>query len=271
MSQETNHQAPGWLVFDIETVPDGDLIARVKYPHLVGNPREAIRRSMEEALSRGRGDSSFVPATFMKVVAACVIRVRKDYSVEKMVCLDAPQFRRHQVVEQFWKGVCTHAQSPLVSFNGRGFDLPVMELAAFDHGIDISAYMPRRERFKGAGLHIDLQDFFSNQGALRYFTGGLNLLAKRIGLPGKQGTTGDDVYDLVEAGRLDRVNGYCLADTLDTYFVFLRSQRMQGRLKEAQEAELRRDTLRQLKEMNPAYPGIEDYLDHFTSQGTDSA
>jgi len=26
-----------------------------------------------------------------------------------------------------------------------------------------------------------------------------------------------------------------------------------------------------LKEMNPAYPGIEDYLDHFTSQGTDSA
>ena len=126
MSQETNHQAPGWLVFDIETVPDGDLIARVKYPHLVGNPREAIRRAMEEALSRGRGDSSFVPATFMNVVAACVIRVRKDYSVEKMVCLDAPQFRRHQVVELFWKGVCTHAQYHLVSFNGRGFDLPVM-------------------------------------------------------------------------------------------------------------------------------------------------
>ncbi|MFM8932298.1 MAG: hypothetical protein ACKOS8_10530, partial [Gemmataceae bacterium] len=87
MSQEPNHQAPGWLVFDIETIPDGDLIARVKYPHLIGNPREAIRRAMEEALSRGRGDSSFVPATFMKVVAACVIRVRKDYSVEKMVCL----------------------------------------------------------------------------------------------------------------------------------------------------------------------------------------
>jgi predicted PolB exonuclease-like 3'-5' exonuclease len=267
MSSDQNHQAPGWLVFDIETVPDGDLIARVKYPHLIGNPREAIRRAMEEALSRGRGDSSFVAPTFMKVVAACVIRVRKDYSVEKMVCLDAPQFRQQQVVEQFWKGVCSHAQAPLVSFNGRGFDLPVMELAAFDHGIDISAYMPRRERFKGAGLHIDLQEFFSNQGALRFFTGGLNLLAKRVGLPGKQGTTGDDVYDLVEAGRLDRVNGYCLADTLDTYFVFLRSQRMIGRLKEAQEAELRRDTLRQLRDMTPPYPGIDDYLAHFEKTG----
>ena len=122
-----------------------------------------------------------MPPTFQKVVAACVIRVRRDYSVEKIVCLDAPQFRQQQVVEQFWKGVCSHAMAPLVSFNGRGFDLPVMELAAYDLGLDISAYWPRRERFKGAHLHLDLQDFFSNQGALRFFTGGLNLLAKRIG------------------------------------------------------------------------------------------
>lgn len=263
MTTESTHQSPGWLIFDIETIPDGDLIARVKYPNLVGNPREAVRRAMEEALSRGRGDSSFVPPTFQKVVAACVIRVRKDYSVEKMVCLDAPQFRPYQVVEQFWKGVCSHSLAPLVSFNGRGFDLPVMELAAYDHGIDISPYLPRRERFKGAALHIDLQEFFSNQGALRFLTGGLNLLAKRIGLPGKHGTTGEDVLELVEDGRLDRVNAYCLADTLDTYFVFLRMQRMLGKIKDTQEAELRRDTLRQIRDLQPPYPGIEDYLRHF--------
>ncbi|MCY2938958.1 MAG: hypothetical protein NTV55_11450 [Planctomycetota bacterium] len=263
MSTEQQNRSPGWLVFDIETIPDGDLLAQVKHPGLTDDPGEAIRRSMEDALSRGRGDSSFVPPTFQKVVAACVIRVRRDYSVEKIVCLDAPQFRQQQVVEQFWKGVCSHAMAPLVSFNGRGFDLPVMELAAYDLGLDISAYWPRRERFKGAHLHLDLQDFFSNQGALRFFTGGLNLLAKRIGLPGKQGTTGEDVLGLVQAGRLDRVNGYCMADTLDTYFVFLRSQRMQGYIKEAQEGELRRDTLRQVADMDPAYPGMSDYLAHF--------
>ena len=45
--------------------------------------------------------------------------------------------------------------------------------------------------------------------------------------------------------------------------VFLRSQRMQGYIKEAQEGELRRDTLRQVADMDPAYPGMSDYLAHF--------
>jgi predicted PolB exonuclease-like 3'-5' exonuclease len=163
------------------------------------------------------------------------------------------------MVDQFWRGVCAKPHAALVTFNGRGFDLPLLELAAFDQGLDISKYWPKRARFKPQ-YHLDLQEELSNYGASRLY-GGLNMLAKRLGLPGKQGVKGDDVAALYEAGRIDRVSGYCICDTLDTYFVFLRFERLCGRIKPSQEEELRRDAVRVARESAQIYPGVSEYLE----------
>src|ERR1700722_1668450 len=119
----------GYLVFDTESVPDGNLLARVKYPQESLTAEEAIVRAQDEARELSREGSDFLPVTFQVPVAVCVLRVATDYTLLSLACLDSPAFRAPEIVRQFWRGVSHYKDAWLVTFNGRGFDLPLMELA----------------------------------------------------------------------------------------------------------------------------------------------
>ena len=114
------------------------------------------------------------------------------------------------------------------NFNGRTFDMPLMELAAFRYGLslpgwfDVSArtYEQPRNRYNTRS-HLDLHDVLTNFGATR-FNGGLNLAANLLGKPGKMDVKGHMVQDLFNEGDLAAINDYCRCDVLDTYFIFLR-------------------------------------------------
>jgi predicted PolB exonuclease-like 3'-5' exonuclease len=220
-----------FLVFDTESVPDGHLLNKIKYPDANLSAEEAIRRAQDEAREQSPGGSDFLPVTFQTPVAVCVLRVGTDFGLQAVACLDAPQYRTQEIVRQFWRGVGHYNRARLVTFNGRGFDLPLMELAAFDHGCSARDYFQSsRNRFHGN--HIDLLEFLSNYGAFR-LVGGLNLMAQRGPGPrgaGKMDVSGDQVYRLHCEGRLREINDYCLFDTLDTYFVFLRTRVMIGEI-----------------------------------------
>src|SRR5262245_31699453 len=156
----------GFLVFDTESVPDGRLLSRVKYPVENLTPQQAIERARAEAREQSRDGSDFLPVTFQVPIAVCVLRVGADFIPQGLACLDAPHFRTKEMVRQFWRGVAHYKRARLVTFNGRGFDLPLMELAAFDHGCQAHDYFQcSRNRF--GGLHIDLMDWLSNYGACR--------------------------------------------------------------------------------------------------------
>src|SRR5947209_20429242 len=120
----------GFLVFDTESVPDGALLARIKYPRDHLTPEEAIARAQAEARDLSRDGSDFLPVTFQVPVAVCVLRVATDFTLQGLACLDAPQYRTAEMVRKFWLGVGRYGRAKLVSFNGRGFDLPLLELAA---------------------------------------------------------------------------------------------------------------------------------------------
>src|SRR5262245_19687917 len=109
-----------FLIFDTESVPDGRLIQRVKYPDEDLSPEQAIARAQQEARQASTTGSDFLPVSFQLPVAICVLRVADDLSIQALSCLDTPQFRPEEMVRQFWKGVC-HYQPKLVTFNGRGF------------------------------------------------------------------------------------------------------------------------------------------------------
>jgi predicted PolB exonuclease-like 3'-5' exonuclease len=224
-----------FLVLDTESVPDGRLIGRVKYPEEKLDPEEAIRRAQAEARERSFTGSDFLPVSFQYPVAVCVLRVGADFRLQALKCLDAPHFRPREIVRQFWLGVACY-KAKLVSFNGRGFDLPLLELAAFRYGCSgRDHFYNSRNRY--GGNHLDLMDWLGNYGACR-LSGGLDLLSKMLGKPGKMEVSGDQVYEMYRAGRLQDINDYCLCDTLDTYFVFLRTRVLSGDLTLAQEHEL---------------------------------
>ena len=253
----------GFLVFDTESVPDGALLSRVKYARDSLTPEEAIARAQAEAREQSRDGSDFLPVTFQVPVAVCVLRVATDLTPQGLACLDAPHFRTPEIVRQFWRGVAHYNRARLVTFNGRGFDLPLLELAAFDHGCSARDYFYNsRNRFQGN--HLDLMDWMSNYGAYR-IAGGLSMLAQRAagGTPpgcGKLDVAGDRVYEMYRAGKLQEINDYCMFDTIDTYFVFLRTRVLTGDLKPEDEKALARRARLWLGSRVALLPALHTYL-----------
>ncbi|MFL5328220.1 MAG: 3'-5' exonuclease [Gemmataceae bacterium] len=249
----------GFLIVDTESVPDGELLARVKYPGELLTPEAAIERARAEAREASISGSDFLPVTFQIPVAVCVIRVGTDFRLQKVTCLDAPHFRPLEVVKKFWLGVDHYEKTKLVTFNGRGFDLPLLELAAYRYGLSLRDHiLHSRHRFNGNSL--DLQEFFTNYGACR-MVGGLNLLAKMIGMPGKLEVSGDKVLEMWRADQLQEINDYCLFDTLDTYFVFLRTRVLTGDLEYDQERALVADGRAFVEGLSAEIPALKTYLD----------
>jgi predicted PolB exonuclease-like 3'-5' exonuclease len=257
---------PAFLIFDCESVPDGRLLGKVKYPSEEISAEEAVRRAQEEARGQSRVGSDFIPYTFQVPVAVCVIRTAADFALQQITPLGAPLFRPADIVCQFWDGMALylkkHPRLKLVTFNGRGFDLPLMELAAFRYRIACSSVYYRRTRNRFNGDHIDLLDLLGNSGAAR-MPGGLNLLSKILGKPGKMETAGDRVYEMHRAGQLQEISDYCMHDTLDTYFVFLRTRVLTGELSGKQEEELVERTRIWLESRVSELPGLTKYLENW--------
>jgi predicted PolB exonuclease-like 3'-5' exonuclease len=141
-----------------------------------------------------------------------------------------------------------------------------MELAAFRYGLSVPAWFnvdsksfeQSRNRYNHDS-HLDLQDLLTNFGAIR-MSGGLNLLAHLIDKPAKSGIDGSQVQDLYYDGHVDQINDYCRCDVLDTYFVFLRSRVLLGRLSLQDEQVLTDLTRQMLTDQADEHPAYRHYL-----------
>jgi len=228
------------LIFDVESVADGELVSKVRYPEQDLSPAEAIATYQDE-LVETRG-TTFIPHTFQVPIAVVIAKLAPDLRLIDLVSLDEPEFRSHIITEHFWRGWEMYKYPQWVTFNGRSFDMPLMELAAFRYGIPLGkwfggeGYKARRNRFNTAA-HLDLQELLTNFGAARC-NGGLNLMAQLLGKPGKIDTRGDQVQQLYDDGQLQAISDYCRCDVLDTYFVFLRTQVLMGQTTLDQEQQL---------------------------------
>ena len=255
-----------FLVVDSESIPDGRLLNIVKYGGRGFTEEQAIEQAREDAREdcrrKGQTESDFIPVTFQIPVAVCVARVAADFSLQAVASLDSPLYRPREIVKKFWLGLSFYTRTKLVTFNGRSFDLPLLELAAFRYGFPAKEYFARgRNRFNG---DLDLMDWMTNFGACRGFAGGLDLLAKMLGKPGKLDVSGHQVYEMYRAGRYQDINDYCMFDTLDTYFVFLRTRILTGDVTPEQEAELVAKAKKTLAAQTGDLPALKHYLDQWT-------
>jgi len=219
-----------FAIVDIETRIDKALVKSVLHRHEDVTDEEAYERSRVALVARSPGGSDFFPVAFhvpVSVVIGAVDEARVLTCVE--VLLAGERYGEEAVVREFWERL-EQFRGTLVTFNGRGFDLPVLELAALRHGCRIPGYFKGRYRYRYSDeAHYDLYDFLTNCG-MYSVRGGFHLLAQLIGLPGKGEVDGSSVQGLWEAGRLADIHAYCRRDVIQTYFLFLRLELMRGRM-----------------------------------------
>lgn len=195
-----------YLVLDIETVPDAELY----------RPPEGSKPE----------DRPFPPLYAHRPIVLGVCWLDEAYGFRRLGVIGESKDERQMLADfsQFADDYRPH----LVTFNGRGFDLPVIALRCLRQGVPLRFFFQDRDyryRFSDAG-HIDLYDFISEHGAAR--VGSLDALARVIGLPGKCGLDGSQVEGLYNAGELETIKRYCLCDVAQTTFLFLRYRLMQG-------------------------------------------
>ncbi len=206
---------PEYLVLDLETVPD------------------TTRWSRPE-VAPGK-EAPFPPSWAHRVIVIGCLWLDGDYQLRRIGVIGGPagdgdaDTVEAALLEDLSRFV--GKQRPvLVTYNGRTFDLPVIMLRSLCHGVPLPWYYQEkgvRYRYSEEG-HIDLCDWLADHGATR--SGSLDAIARLCGLPGKVGVDGSQVQGLYETGQLARIQSYCLADVVQTAFVFLRFRLLQGQL-----------------------------------------
>jgi 3'-5' exonuclease len=148
------------------------------------------------------------------------------------VMLEDGDFNERKILERFSEFMSTK-KPIIVDWNGRGFDLPVLALRSFRHGVPVSWYYDtdRNYRYRYSGdPHLDLFDNFSDFGAVNKTGMKLDNFAKAIGLPGKFGVDGSMVEDMFRAGKIKEIETYCMCDVIQTAFVDFRFLFIKGEI-----------------------------------------
>ena len=237
------------LVFDIETIPD---IAGLRTLYeLDASVSDADVAEMAFQLRRQKTGSDFLPHHLHRVAAiSCVLREGDSFRVWSLGGLEEGE---GALIQRFFDGIEKYTPQ-LVSWNGGGFDLPVLHYRGLIHGVQCARYWDMGEDdrdFKWNNYlsryhtrHLDLMDL------LALYTGRANAplddLSRLIGFPGKLGMDGSKVWEAYQQGRLDEIRNYCETDVVNTWLVFMRFQLMRGifnRTRYQQEIELVRTTL----------------------------
>ena len=223
------------LVFDIETVPD---VAGYR-ALLELDPALPDADVAEIAFQRRRAATGqdFLPLHLQRVVAiACVLREGEGL---RAWSLGAPADGEGELIQRFYDGIEKYTPQ-LVSWNGGGFDLPVLHYRGLVHGVAAPRYWDM-----GEGDYADSRDFRFNNYINRYHSRHLDLMdllsmyqprasapldqvARLAGFPGKLGMDGSQVWAAFHSGRIGDIRSYCETDVLNTWLVYLRFQLMRG-------------------------------------------
>jgi predicted PolB exonuclease-like 3'-5' exonuclease len=255
------------LVFDIETVPDVALGRRLY--GLEGLPDEEVAKAMFALRRQGSG-GEFLPLEQHRIIAiSCVLRSRDGL---KVWSLGDSGSSEAELIERFFEGI-ERFSPDLVSWNGSGFDLPVLTYRALLAGVQAPRFWETGEadpafRYNNYlsryhWRHLDLMDVLSGfqpRGRVS-----LENMALLLGLPGKLGFSGARVWEAYLAGDILGIRRYCETDVLNTYLIHLRFELLRGRLARArygEEVERLKSLLRAGKE-----PHLADFLSAWESAG----
>jgi len=223
------------LAFDIETVPDV-ATGREAYG-LGGLSDEEVAKALGQLRVQEYGND-FLRLHMHRIVAISV--VLNTGSQIRVWSLGGEGSEEAELITRFFEGLERYAPV-LVSWNGGGFDLPVLHYRSLFHGVQAPLYWGNGEhdrdwrfnnyRNRFHERHTDLMDVLSMYQPRA--TVPLEALCLALGLPGKMGMHGREVWDRYREGDLRGIRAYCETDALNTYLVFLRFELVRGHLTRA--------------------------------------
>ena len=247
------------LVFDIESIPDVAGLRALRGAPAGHTDAQVYEAWLAERKEKGQGD--FAPLHLQRVlVISCVFRNAEGVRVHSFVDRDGAS--EGKIIQGFFNTIEKHVPQ-LVSWNGGGFDLPVLNLRGLQHGVVADRYWDMGEGGNGSDRefkwnnyisryhmrHLDLMDLLAMYQPRA--SAPLDAMAKLSGFPGKLGMDGSQVYSTYLAGGLEDIRRYCETDVMNTYLLYCRFQKMRGGLTEAeytQEVDQVRATLHDLSQ-----------------------
>lgn len=217
------------LVFDIETIPDCEGLRRIH-----GLPADLADAEVAEIAfqqRRAKTGNDFLPTHLHRVaVISCLLRSDEGLRV---FSIGEPDADERSAIQRFFEGIDKYVPQ-LVSWNGRGFDLPVLAARGLVKGVTAACFWDTgadNKDFKWSNYinrfhdrHLDLMDALSLYGGGRGSP--LDELAKLAGFPGKLGMDGSEVWRSYREGGINAIRDYCETDVVNTYLLYLRFQLM---------------------------------------------
>lgn len=224
-------------VFDCETIPDTLALARTMPEQMLKTASDKEGKIDDRALSilaceaqKQSSGSSFLPVLYHKVVCISAVLLENGKFV-KVNTIEGKD--EHEIIANFLGFIENHSPR-LVSYNGRGFDLPMLMIRAMKYNLQAPRYFNTndkwcnyRSRYDGAWA-LDLLDHISDFRAVSGLK--LDTLCAMLGMPGKYDVHGDQVLELYYAGELEKIKEYCESDTLNTYWLFLKYELLRGKI-----------------------------------------
>lgn len=231
-------------VFDCETIPDIEILKDIL-------PQEEIEKAKNDngeidelklskiamQIQKEQSGSEFLPVCFHKVV--CISAVMADNFGRFLRVSTMPGENEKEKIEKFINFI-NECNPRLVSYNGRGFDLPMIMIKAMRYNLSAPAYFETenrefaknkwenyRSRYDGR-FHLDLLDHISEFRAVSGLK--LDTLCVSLNLPGKYDVHGDQVLDLYYNNEIEKINEYCESDVLNTYWLFLKYELLRSNI-----------------------------------------
>lgn len=225
------------LVFNIETIPD--IESGQKIFDLEGLDDSSTIKAMRH-LRQQKAGTDFMPLYLHKIVAISVVYrgmgddMGHEVSVESLGELGSSEA---DLLELFIKEIEKRTPT-LVSWNGSGFDLPVIHYRMLKNKISAPGYWEKGDNnsafrydnylSRNHEHHTDLMDVLASYN--HDANAPLDHIATMLGYPGKMGMDGSQVWEQYQSGNLNAIRDYCETDVLNTYLVYLRYQFMRGEL-----------------------------------------
>ena len=254
------------FVFDIETIPDVNGGRRLY--NLEGLSDKEVANIMFHKRRQETGNE-FLRLHLHQVVAISVVLRSRDRLA--VWSLGDEVVDEKEIIERFFTGIDKYVPT-IVSWNGKGFDLPVLHYRSLLHRIQAPRYWETGDNDQSFRWNNYLSRYHRRHTDLMEVLAGyemranapLDEIATLLGFPGKMGMSGAKVWDNYQAGDLAGIRNYCETDVLNTYLVYLRFELINGNLtpmEYEQECQLVRDTLQAEDK-----PHFNEFLSHWQNK-----